>query len=264
MEIDNKPRRQSLLDVKNLEGKKQIIKDYMHTYQKLKILDDWEDRRIEKMKKMETVITTAVFQEETQKIVKLVNKMGAKIIRAEKGCVISYLEFDDENGLEKFWDFHESGGLSKYLTDLALPDDEMRHLEGGKTLCVQTVALDEDYLAWKHYFNGTRPPRSRKNKQVTVVEGGCIVGVQRVLVKVTSRPSTDEPRKHEGQLQGSRAEGMDHHAQLVVDMMQQISLSAATDTPLLGATSSEPHEGRRQRRKSGERKKHRSGEGKKH
>ncbi|KAI8504980.1 hypothetical protein Bbelb_170890 [Branchiostoma belcheri] len=172
-----------------------------------------------------------------------------------EGCVIFYLEFDDENGLEKFWAFHESCGLSNYLTSLALPDDEMRHIGDEKSLCVKTVALEEDYLAWKHYFNGTRPSRSRKNKHLRVVKRGCIV---------TARSATDEPRKPEEQLQGSGAEVMDHHAQLVVDMMQQLSLSAATDTPLLGATSAEPHEGTRQRRKSGGRKKHKSGEGKTH
>ncbi|XP_078679759.1 uncharacterized protein LOC144915337 [Branchiostoma floridae x Branchiostoma belcheri] len=169
------------------DTKKQLLKTNIKDT-RLKQCKDWGKDMIELLGSMEKRVSSSFLEKKTEQVFNIIINEGARIFRADDGSVIFYIRFDNAEGFENFWASHKTGKLSKQFTNLAITD-EMRYLIGNNSLCVSTVALEEDYLAWKHYFNGTTPSGIQKNK-VTVVKG-CTINTD---VEGTTTTATGQTR----------------------------------------------------------------------
>eukprot|EP00058_Branchiostoma_floridae_P016979 XP_002602467.1 hypothetical protein BRAFLDRAFT_86851 [Branchiostoma floridae] len=97
-----------------------------------------------------------------------VEEKHAIIVRTYRGCVILFLTFESEPKFAHFWGSYTSGDLSNTLSELLITK-EMRSLEGGDQLVVRTLVLEQDYRAWRDFFNKGDPqlPEEEQVEQVT-------------------------------------------------------------------------------------------------
>ncbi|XP_078600101.1 uncharacterized protein LOC144875153 [Branchiostoma floridae x Branchiostoma japonicum] len=177
------------------ETKKQLLKKHMKETD-LKQCRDWGEDRLKLLNSMKNMVSTSFLREKTEQVIETMFNWDAKILRAYEGCVIFHIHFDNEKGLENFWASHKTGKLSKQFTDLAITN-EMRDLVDDRTLCVSTVALQEDYLSWKHYFNGTTPGIRNDNK-VTIVKGCTLTPNVEGTTTGQTTGTSEDPMKDSG------------------------------------------------------------------
>ncbi|XP_078575603.1 uncharacterized protein LOC144861522 [Branchiostoma floridae x Branchiostoma japonicum] len=135
--------------------------------EELKALYMYERNKVESLEKAKAFLSQESLEKRFDELQDKIEQQHAIIVSTYRGCVILFLTFESEPKFAHFWGSCTSGRLSDSLTEL-LTTEEMQNLEGGDQLVVRTLVLEQDYRAWRDFFNKGDPqlPGDEKVEQV--------------------------------------------------------------------------------------------------